>query len=116
MDEVKASAVLGALARPARLKIVSTLAESGPGGLASGELARRLSIPQNAMSTYLTTLTSVGLIERERRGRYVFSKADLETIQQLIVFIFTECYGENAQRLSDVICRLTAMSDHPSTG
>lgn len=63
--------VLAALADPVRLRIVSMLA-SAPGGSSCGcDLEGPLGLSQPTVSHHLKVLREAGLVEGERRGRWV---------------------------------------------
>lgn len=53
---------LSALAQPTRLEAFRLLVRQEPDGLAAGEIARRLDVPHNTMSTHLAILTRAGLV------------------------------------------------------
>jgi ArsR family transcriptional regulator len=61
MDANDTIDALAALAQPTRLEAFRRLAVAEPQGIAVGELARRLDIPQNTMSTHLAVLVRAGL-------------------------------------------------------
>ncbi len=64
--------VMGALADPARLRLVSLLAASPNGECCGCDLTEPLGLSQPTVSHHLKVLHEAGLIERERRGRWVF--------------------------------------------
>jgi len=52
----------GALAQATRLEAFRLLVRCGTDGMAAGEIARSLNVPQNTMSTHLATLVNAGLL------------------------------------------------------
>lgn len=74
IDESRAEAmapVLAALADPVRLRIVSMLI-AAPDGTACGcDLEAPLALSQPTVSHHLKVLREAGLVEGERRGRWV---------------------------------------------
>ena len=63
--------VLSALADPVRLRIVSMLA-AAPDGTACGcDLEQPLGLSQPTISHHLKVLREAGLVEGERRGRWI---------------------------------------------
>jgi ArsR family transcriptional regulator len=74
IDEERALAmapVLAALADPIRLRIVSMLL-AAPGGTSCGcDLEERLGLAQPTVSHHLRILREAGLVEGEKRGRWV---------------------------------------------
>ncbi|WP_339485295.1 helix-turn-helix domain-containing protein, partial [Pseudomonas proteolytica] len=53
MESVSAISALGALAQTTRLDAFRLLVRHEPDGLAAGEVARALDVPQNTMSVHL---------------------------------------------------------------
>src|SRR5689334_19280669 len=71
-DAERLAGVLKALADPARLRLLSLL-QSAPGGTACpADLIEPLGLSQPTVSHHLRILSSAGLIEREKRGVWVF--------------------------------------------
>ena len=71
MESDAAILAFAALAQPTRLDVFRLLVEHEPDGLAAGDIARRLNVPHNTMSTHLATLTRAGLIDAERHSRSI---------------------------------------------
>lgn len=71
-DAERLAAQLKALADPTRLKLVSMLATSPTGELCACDLPQALGKAQPTISHHLRQLTDVGLIERERRGKWAW--------------------------------------------
>jgi ArsR family transcriptional regulator len=71
-DAERLAGALKALADPARLRLLS-LIQSAPGGTACpADLIAPLGLSQPTVSHHLRILSSAGLIEREKRGVWVF--------------------------------------------
>ena len=98
MESDLAIAALGALAQDTRLGVFRLLVRHEPVGMAAGEIARRLEVPQNTMSAHLATLARAGLVKSERRSRSIIYRADLEGLRDLTLFLVKDC------------CRLTVVS------
>src|SRR5882672_5659748 len=72
-----------ALGDPGRLRLLSFLA-SQPGGEACVcNLTEPLGLSQPTVSHHLKVLTDAGLLERERRGTWMYYRLRLERLQQL---------------------------------
>ena len=74
IDEEKAdamAAMLGALGDPVRLRIVSLLLAAPEGSLCGCDLEEPLGISQPTVSHHMKVLREAGLIQGERRGRWV---------------------------------------------
>jgi ArsR family transcriptional regulator len=91
MDRSSAIAMLGALAQSTRLDAFELLLKNAPQGLAAGDVAYRLSIPQNTMSKHLGTLARAGLVRAERRSRNIVYRADADRLSALTSFLSEEC-------------------------
>lgn len=93
MDEPATLECMAALSQQTRLKAFRILVAHAPDGLAAGEIARRLDVPQNTMSSHLATLAECGLVRGERRSRSILYQADLNRFRALIVFLLEDCCG-----------------------
>ena len=82
---------LAALAQPTRLEAFRMLVKEEPDGLPAGEIARRLKVPHNTMSTHLAILSRAGLIIAERHSRSLIYRAKLETVRKLVLFLLKDC-------------------------
>jgi DNA-binding transcriptional ArsR family regulator len=107
MEIDSAIAALGALAQGTRLEVFRLLVRHEPEGLAAGEIARQLDVPQNTMSTHLAVLTRAGLIRSDRRSRSINYRADLAGLRDLTLFLLKDCCGGNAELCAPLIAELT---------
>ena len=107
MESKKAIAALAALAQSTRLDTFRMLVKSEPDGIAAGELARMLDVPQNTMSAHLATLHRAGIVKSERQSRSIIYRADLEGFRDLTLFLLKECCGGNAELCAPLIADLT---------
>ncbi|WP_083937307.1 ArsR/SmtB family transcription factor [Sphingomonas sp. PR090111-T3T-6A] len=87
MDNKAAVAALEALAQSTRFAAVKLLAEHEPEGLAAGEIAERLGVPRNTMSTHLSVLSHNGVVSSERRSRTIIYRASTPYLSDLISFL-----------------------------
>lgn len=91
MHQNSAVATLGALATDTRLRTVQLLAAAGENGLPAGEIARRLTVPQNTMSDHLATLTRAGVLNSERQRTSIIYRLNGSAIQDLLGFLQDNC-------------------------
>lgn len=91
MDNDSAIAALGALAQGTRLAVFRLLVRHEPDGLAAGEIARRLGVPQNTMSAHLGILARAGIVRSERHSRSIVYHADLGGLRALTLFLVRDC-------------------------
>lgn len=97
MEQEGAILALGALAQNTRLDTFRLLVKGEPEGIPAGELARLLGVPQNTLSAHLSILARAGLVVGERRSRSIIYRANLETFQQLTLFLVQDCCGGRDQ-------------------
>jgi ArsR family transcriptional regulator len=86
LDEEEADRLAGAmrvLAEPARLRLLSLIA-AGPGGEACVcTLVEPLGLGQPTVSHHLKVLHEAGLLDRERRGRWVYYRIRPERLEPI---------------------------------
>jgi len=107
MDSQDAIAALSALAQPTRLDTFRLLVSREPEGVAAGELARLMAIPQNTMSTHLAILARAGLVRGERHSRSIIYRADLERFREVTLFLLKDCCGGRPEVCAPLIADLT---------
>lgn len=86
IDEEKAgsmAAMLGALGDPVRLRIVSLLLAAPEGTLCGCDLEEPLSLSQPTVSHHMRVLREAGLIEGERRGRWVHYRVVPQQLEEI---------------------------------
>lgn len=106
MDKTDAIAALAALAQPTRLDIFRLLVGMGPEGMPAGELASRLSVPQNTLSAHLSVLSRAGLVAGERRSRFIIYRADIARLQDMMLFLLKDCCGGKADICAPLVANL----------
>ena len=97
MEELNAVGALGALAQESRLKIFRLLVQCGPDGMAAGDIARRLKLPQNTLSFHVAILAHARLVASRKVGRSIIYSIDLEGIRDLLSFLVEDCCGGKAE-------------------
>ena len=83
MDETHAVNALSALAQASRLQVFRLLVRNGPDGLAAGDIAYKLAISHNTLSTHLAILTRAGLLSSTCFGRSIVYRIDPDGIQPI---------------------------------
>ncbi len=91
MESEDAILALTALAQPTRLDVFKLLAKGEPDGLAAGDIARSLAVPQNTMSSHLSILSRAGLVSTQRFGRSIVYRADFTRLQAVVLFMLRDC-------------------------
>ena len=106
MDNCQVIAAMAALAQPTRLDTFKLLVNREPEGVAAGELARLIDVPQNTMSAHLAVLARAGLITGERQSRSIIYRADLGAFRAVIAFLLKDCCGGRADLCQPLIDEL----------
>ena len=107
MDNIQAIDALSALAQTTRLDTFRLLVSREPEGVAAGELARLVAVPQNTMSTHLAILARAGLVRGERKSRSIVYRADLERFREVTLFLLRDCCGGRPEVCAPLIADLT---------
>lgn len=106
MESQSAISALSALAQGTRLDVFRLLVRHEPDGLAAGEIARQLDVPQNTMSAHLAILARAGLVRSERHSRSVIYRADLDGLRGLMLFLVKDCCAGNADLCAPLVAEL----------
>lgn len=107
MDSEQAILSFVALAQSTRLEVFRLLIEHEPDGLPAGEVARRLAVPHNTMSTHLAVLTRAGLIGAERHSRSIIYRARLDAIGELAGFLVQNCCAGHPDACRPLLDQIT---------
>ena len=91
MNQSQAIEALAALAHETRIETFRLLVRAAPRGVPTGEIADRLDVLQNTMSTHLAVLARAGLIDRQREGRTILCSANLDGMQSLLTYLLQDC-------------------------
>ena len=110
MESEQAILALAALAQPTRLSVFRLLVKHEPEGLAAGDIAKALAVPQNTMSAHLAILARAGLVMSERKSRSIIYRANLVTFQDLTSFMVEDCCGGRADLCAPVAACKPAQS------
>jgi DNA-binding transcriptional ArsR family regulator len=111
MDSEQAILAFSALAQSTRLDDFRLLIEHEPHGLPAGDVARRLAVPHNTMSTHLAVLTRAGLIGAERHSRSIIYRARLDAVSALAGFLVQNCCAGRPEVCQPLIDQLTPCCD-----
>ena len=107
METDQAVLIFSALSQPTRLEVFRLLIENEPEGLAAGEVARRMAVPHNTMSTHLAILTRAGLITAERQSRSIVYRARLDAVPELAGYLVQDCCGGRPEICAPLLADLT---------
>lgn len=98
---------LAALAQSTRLDVFRLLVKHEPEGLAAGDIARALAVPQNTMSSHLGVLSRAGLVTAQRHSRRIVYRADLIRFRAVMLFMLTDCCDGRPEICTPLIEDLT---------
>jgi DNA-binding transcriptional ArsR family regulator len=102
MESEQAILALAALAQSTRLSVFRLLVKHEPDGLAAGDIARAIAVPQNTMSAHLAILARAGLVISARKSRSIIYRANLPAFQDLTSFMVEDCCGGRAELCAPV--------------
>ncbi len=95
MDINTAIKGFSALAHETRLESFRLLVRSGAAGMAAGDIAKAMDVPQNTLSSHLAIMVNAGILESRRKGRSVIYRIDLKGTQALLTFLLKDCCQGN---------------------
>jgi ArsR family transcriptional regulator, arsenate/arsenite/antimonite-responsive transcriptional repressor len=104
-DVTRFADMFSALGMEARLRILRLLLAAHPDGLVAGEIGEELEIPNSTLSHHLEKLKNERLITMERQGVFLRYRANTDTLQQLVGFLYAECCTRNkAVEPKKIVC------------
>ena len=77
-----------------RLTVLRLLVRAGGEGLSVGHIQDRSGLPASTLAHHLRFLAAGGLVEQERRGRTVISRAAYPRLEALAAFLLEECCAD----------------------
>ncbi len=107
MDTELAIVALGALAQGTRLDVFRLLVRYEPTGMAAGEIARQLNVPQNTMSAHLGILARAGIVRSERHSRSIIYRADIDGLRALTLFLVKDCCAGSPELCAPLLAELS---------
>lgn len=82
-DASRLADTLRALAEPARLRILSMIADAPGSEVCGCDLTEPLGLSQPTVSHHLKVLHEAGLLDREQRGRWAYYRLDSDSLGRL---------------------------------
>jgi DNA-binding transcriptional ArsR family regulator len=113
METDAAIDALSSLAQPTRLEVFRILVRHEPDGLPAGEIARRLNVPHNTLSTHLAILQRAGLVSARRLSRSMIYRVELPAVRSLIMFLLRDCCNGQPQLCAPLIEDLSKCCSTP---
>ena len=74
-----------------RLTVLRLLVRAGGEGLTVGQIQQCSGLPASTLAHHLRSLAAGGLVEQEREGRAVVSRAAYRQLEALAAFLLDEC-------------------------
>jgi DNA-binding transcriptional ArsR family regulator len=106
MDNGLAISALGALAQGTRLDVFRLLVRQELTGMAAGEIARQIDVPQNTMSAHFGILARAGIVRSERHSRSIIYRADLDGLRALTLFLVKDCCAGSPELCAPLLAEL----------
>jgi ArsR family transcriptional regulator, arsenate/arsenite/antimonite-responsive transcriptional repressor len=103
LESEQAIMTLAALAQSTRLEVFRLLMKQEPEGLAAGDIARELAIPHNTLSSHLAILARANLVRSARESRSIIYRAQLDSLEALIVYLLRDCCGGRPELCASLI-------------
>jgi ArsR family transcriptional regulator, arsenate/arsenite/antimonite-responsive transcriptional repressor len=107
MESSDALDAFAALSQPTRLEAFRLLVRHEPQGIAAGEIAEQLRVPQNTMSTHLSILSRAGLASFERQGRSIIYRAEIDRVREIASYLVSECCGGHPELCAPLVAEFT---------
>jgi DNA-binding transcriptional ArsR family regulator len=107
MESETAILALAALAQSTRLDVFRLLVKHESEGLAAGDIAKALAVPQNTMSSHLSILSRAGLVSAQRFSRSIVYRANLTRLQDVVLFMLRDCCDGRPEICAPLIENLT---------
>ncbi len=106
--------MLGAIGAEARLRITQLLLTAHPEGMVAGEIQQELGISASNLSHHLDKLKNEGVINVKREGSFLRYTANTDGLQDLLMFLFSECCARTKAVRTDKIIQLCGQSKETS--
>ena len=87
--------MFAAIGTEPRLRILRLLLAAHPEGLVVGDIQSELSIPPSTLSHHLDKLKNEDLVSVRREGTFLWYRANTDTLQDLLTFLYAECCTRN---------------------
>lgn len=83
--------IFAALGAEQRLRIVRLLLSAHPEGMVVGEIQAEMETTGSTLSHHLEKLKNEELVTVTREGTYLRCRANVDTLQEVLRFLFIEC-------------------------
>jgi DNA-binding transcriptional ArsR family regulator len=83
--------MFAAMGAESRLQIMQLLLAAHPDGMVVGEIQAELGLSGSNLSHHLDKLKSEDLVHVQREGTFLRYRANVEALQRLLAFLYSEC-------------------------
>jgi len=90
-DAARIADMFAAMGSESRVRIMQQLLSSHPEGMVVGEIQAILGLSGSNLSHHLDKLRNEGLVNVRREGTYLRYRANVEALQQLLTYLYSEC-------------------------
>jgi ArsR family transcriptional regulator len=87
--------MFAAMGNDARLRIMRLLLSAHPTGMIVGDIQAELGIPNSTLSHHLDKLKNEALVEVRRSGTFLWYTANIDSLQEIMDFLYSECCSGN---------------------
>jgi ArsR family transcriptional regulator len=98
--------MLSAIGTESRLRITQLLLTAHPQGMVAGEIQAELGVSASNLSHHLDKLKNEGVIKVQRKGSFLRYTANTDALQELLVFLFSECCARTGAIKPDRIIQI----------
>jgi len=98
--------MFSAMGTEPRLRIMQALLSAHPEGLVVGDIQEELEIPSSTLSHHLDKLKNEDLVRVRRESTFLRYTANVETLRELLRFLYAECCTRNKALEPEAIIQL----------
>jgi ArsR family transcriptional regulator len=103
--------MFAAIGAEPRLRILRLLLSAHPEGMVVGDIQAELEIPGSTLSHHLEKLKNEDLIQVRRERQFLWYSANVETLKELLSFLYSECCTRSsAVRPESIVVPLKSLS------
>jgi ArsR family transcriptional regulator, arsenate/arsenite/antimonite-responsive transcriptional repressor len=105
LDVARFADMFAALGTEARVRILRLLLAAHPEGMVAGEIGEELEIPNSTLSHHLDKMKNEDLVTVQREGTFLRYRANAQSLQELVGFLYAECCTRNkAIEPKEIVC------------
>jgi ArsR family transcriptional regulator, arsenate/arsenite/antimonite-responsive transcriptional repressor len=98
--------MFAAMGTEPRLQILRLLLSAHPEGMVVGDIQSELGIPNSTLSHHLEKLKNEELVSVRREGTFLWYSAQIDSLQELLTFLYAECCTRSTAVKPETIVQL----------